>query len=110
MYMLNSIHLILKPTLLPGKLLYIICLLLLFFQTAVAQPRATAGQSRKPNIIFTMSDDHAYQAVSAYGSRLISTPNIDRIGREGAVMLEDFTWGRKSGHEQTKMGKRNFSK
>lgn len=35
-----------------------------------------------------MSDDHAYQAVSAYSSKLIRTPNIDRIGREGALMLE----------------------
>ncbi len=36
-----------------------------------------------PNILFIMSDDHAYQAVSAYGSQLIETPNIDRIAREG---------------------------
>ncbi len=37
----------------------------------------------RPNIIFIMSDDHAYQAISAYGSTLISTPNIDRIAQEG---------------------------
>lgn len=37
----------------------------------------------KPNIIFIMSDDHAYQAISAYSDRLIETPNIDRIGKEG---------------------------
>lgn len=30
-----------------------------------------------------MSDDHAYQAISAYDSNLISTPNIDRIANEG---------------------------
>ena len=33
-----------------------------------------------------MSDDHAYQAISAYGSKLISTPNIDRIARQGMLM------------------------
>ena len=43
---------------------------------------------RKPNIVFIMSDDHAYQAISAYGSRLIRTPNIDRIAKEGALLLE----------------------
>ena len=37
----------------------------------------------KPNIIFIMSDDHAYQAISAYSSKLIKTPNIDRIANEG---------------------------
>jgi len=47
---------------------------------------AVAGaQSRRPNIIFIISDDHAYQAISAYGSKLAQTPNIDRIGREGAI-------------------------
>lgn len=39
--------------------------------------------AERPNIVFIMSDDHAYQAVSAYGHRLNSTPNIDRIAKEG---------------------------
>ena len=34
---------------------------------------------QRPNILFIMADDHAYQAISAYDDRLISTPNIDRI-------------------------------
>src|SRR5690554_2886400 len=38
-----------------------------------------------PNIIFIMSDDHAYQAVSAYGHGLNETPNIDRLANEGAI-------------------------
>ena len=37
-----------------------------------------------PNIIFVMSDDHAVPALSAYDSRLISTPNLDRLADEGA--------------------------
>ncbi|MCG2460107.1 sulfatase [Flavobacteriaceae bacterium F89] len=44
--------------------------------------------SRRPNILFIMSDDHAYQAISAYGSelsKLAPTPNIDRIAKEGAI-------------------------
>ena len=39
----------------------------------------------KPNILFIMSDDHAYQAISAYDTRLIQTPNIDRIANEGIL-------------------------
>jgi len=49
------------------------------------QSSAQNGQQR-PNIIYIMSDDHAYQAISAYGSalkELAATPNIDRIAREG---------------------------
>lgn len=38
---------------------------------------------RRPNILFIMSDDHASHAISAYGSRVNRTPNIDRIAREG---------------------------
>ena len=37
----------------------------------------------KPNILFIFTDDHAYQAISAYGSMINHTPNIDRIAREG---------------------------
>ena len=39
----------------------------------------------RPNIIFIMSDDHAYQAVSAYQDHLIQTPNIDRLADEGMI-------------------------
>lgn len=41
-----------------------------------------AGQ---PNILFIMADDHAYQAISAYGSGLNRTPNIDRLAADGVV-------------------------
>lgn len=39
----------------------------------------------RPNILFIMSDDHAYQAISAYGHGLNKTPNIDRLAKEGAL-------------------------
>lgn len=39
----------------------------------------------KPNIIFIMSDDHAYQAISAYNPNLTQTPNIDRIAHNGML-------------------------
>ena len=43
------------------------------------------NQTQHPNIIYIMSDDHAYQAISAYGYGLNKTPNIDRIANEGAI-------------------------
>jgi arylsulfatase A-like enzyme len=46
---------------------------------------AAAAASRQPNIVFIFSDDHAYQAISAYGEarKLLDTPNIDRIAKGG---------------------------
>lgn len=47
----------------------------------------------QPNIIYIMSDDHARQAISAYGSvvsKLAPTPNIDRIAREGVRFENAF--------------------
>jgi arylsulfatase A-like enzyme len=43
------------------------------------------GQDKRPNILFIMSDDHAYQAISAYDTTLTRTPQIDRIAREGML-------------------------
>ena len=42
-------------------------------------------KQQHPNILFIMSDDHAYQAISAYGTGLNHTPNIDRLATEGAI-------------------------
>ena len=46
---------------------------------------ACSDKDERPNILFIMSDDHAYQAISAYDDRLIQTPNIDRIADEGIL-------------------------
>ena len=45
----------------------------------------SAADAKRPNIVFIFSDDHAYQAISAYGDprKLIETPNIDRLAKEG---------------------------
>ena len=46
-----------------------------------------AKVEEKPNILFIMSDDHGWQAISAYGrpdgTRINQTPSIDRIASEG---------------------------
>jgi|tagenome__1003787_1003787.scaffolds.fasta_scaffold20965013_1 arylsulfatase A-like enzyme len=53
------------------------------FLAALSAVGNVSGAER-PNILFIISDDHGYQAVSAYGSGLNKTPNIDRIAAEGA--------------------------
>ncbi len=45
---------------------------------------------KKPNILVILSDDHAYQAISAYGSQLVQTPNIDRLAKEGVLFKKAY--------------------
>lgn len=52
-----------------------LCALLLLVVTATADDR--------PNILFIMADDHASHAISAYGSLINETPNIDRLATGG---------------------------
>jgi arylsulfatase A-like enzyme len=57
-----------------------------FALTCHDSPAQTQPRSGKPpNIVFIFSDDHAYQAISAYNDprRLLETPHIDRLAREG---------------------------
>ncbi|MET3128233.1 arylsulfatase A-like enzyme [Arcicella rosea] len=63
----------------------IIITLLLISSVAVAFFAFKPKKQKKPNIVFIMSDDHAYQAISAYDKRLTQTPNIDRIANEGML-------------------------
>jgi arylsulfatase A-like enzyme len=46
---------------------------------------ALGTSAAPPNVVFIFSDDHAYQAVSAYGHplKLNATPNIDRLATGG---------------------------
>jgi arylsulfatase A-like enzyme len=48
------------------------------------------GAADRPNIVFIMSDDHAAHAISAYGSKVNQTPNLDRLAREGVLFENVF--------------------
>ena len=50
----------------------------------------TLAADQRPNILFVFSDDHALQAIGAYGSKINQTPNLDRIAKEGAVFHNSF--------------------
>ena len=56
----------------------------------VSKPNRTGGgaayrPAARPNIVFIITDDHTWQAISSYGGRYMKTPNIDRLAREGAI-------------------------
>jgi arylsulfatase A-like enzyme len=51
---------------------------------------ARSAGGRPPNVIYMMADDHAAHAISAYGSKINQTPNIDRIATGGVRMTNCF--------------------
>ncbi len=54
---------------------------------------AAADAAEKPNIVFIFSDDHAIEAISAYGGRFketAPTKNIDRIADEGMLFRRSY--------------------
>lgn len=68
------------------KVKSIYCILsVVFVLTIAACNHKKTKLPKRPNILFIMSDDHAYQAISAYDTSLIHTPNIDRIANEGIL-------------------------
>src|SRR5690554_373734 len=64
---------------------YAIICLLAFSSACQNSGKEGSDDEKPPNIIFIMSDDHAYQAISAYGHGLNETPNIDRLAEEGSI-------------------------
>ena len=51
---------------------------------------AQGRNANRPNVIFIMSDDHAAHAIGAYGSKVNTTPHLDRLAREGALLTNVF--------------------
>lgn len=77
------------------NLLAVVMLVCVFFscKEEKAAKKQVQTEQTKPNIIYIMSDDHALQAISAYGhpiSQLAPTPNIDRIANNGALFVNNF--------------------
>ena len=75
------------------KLSYILLITLIFQSCKNEKKEVITENPKRPNIIFIMADDHATQAISAYGhpiSQLAPTPNIDRIADEGAIFKNNF--------------------
>lgn len=72
-----------KDTMYFIKRLIIFCLVSLVCACSNSTLEIEQVSTKRPNIIFIMTDDHAYQAIGAYGSTMNQTPNIDRIANEG---------------------------
>ena len=66
-------------------ILFLIPALLVISSCQQKKQTSDTENVKRPNILFIMSDDHAYQAISAYDKTLTETPNIDRLANEGML-------------------------
>jgi len=72
---------------------FVIAIAFLLF-TTIAHAAELKGS--RPNIIWLYADDHAVQALSAYGGRLAEiapTPNLDRLAQQGMRILHGVLAG-----------------
>ncbi len=51
---------------------------------------SASAQSARPNIVFIVSDDHGREAVGCYGNKVIKTPGIDSLAKEGIRFTHAF--------------------
>ncbi len=63
---------------------------LLCVVAALAFCAPSPAAETRPNIVFIFTDDHAAHAMSCYGSKINTTPNLDRIANEGMLFTNCF--------------------
>ncbi|CAG7606238.1 Choline-sulfatase [Paenibacillus solanacearum] len=47
--------------------------------------------SKRPNILFLMSDEHRYDVIGYAGNEVVRTPNLDRLAAGGAIFTSAYT-------------------
>jgi arylsulfatase A-like enzyme len=52
---------------------------------------AQTAPAKRPNVVLIIADDWSFPHAGAYGDRTVSTPNFDRVAREGALFTHAFT-------------------
>ena len=70
--------------------------------SAALSPAILRGTGKKINVVFIMTDDHGAWALNSYGCRDIHSPNIDRLGSDGARFF--LATGGESKNDGTPLG------
>jgi N-acetylglucosamine-6-sulfatase len=55
-----------------------------------SSPAPAVGEETRPNILFILSDDHRWDALSRLGHPVVKTPGLDRLAREGVLFENAF--------------------
>ncbi len=70
---------------------YLLGSLLVLLLSIICLPKTSWGNNhRPPNIIFILTDDHRWDAMSILGHPVVQTPNLDRLSREGVRFENAF--------------------
>lgn len=72
------------------RLMLLFNMIAVFFLCNTCAQKESKSNSKRPNIVFVITDDHAYQALGAYDNKLIKTPHIDRLAKEGMLFQKAF--------------------
>src|SRR5687768_3341404 len=79
-----------KNRIIGSRTLAVIVSLLAVLGFAAPRKAAHAQAGDRPNIVFILIDDLRWDALSCTGHPFAKTPNIDRIGKEGAIFRNAF--------------------
>ncbi|MFL2638698.1 MAG: sulfatase [Flavobacteriaceae bacterium] len=69
----------------PKCIFFIVIISTLFFGSCNAEK-----DSKKPNVIFILTDDLGYEDLATYGSTFIKTPNLDKLADQGAKLTSYY--------------------
>ena len=58
-------------------------ILLAAFGIQAQETKKSSKTNKKPNIVFILADDMGYNELGSYGGKIIETPNIDQLAKEG---------------------------
>lgn len=70
---------------------YFIILITLFISTSCLERKKDVSNiTNKPNIIYILADDLGYGDLSCYGQTNFSTPNIDKLAKDGMLFTQHY--------------------
>ncbi|MEX2235719.1 MAG: sulfatase [Cyclobacteriaceae bacterium] len=68
----------------------LLILFVLVVLTGACSTSPTTSVGERPNIIFLLTDDHRWDALGVMGNKIIQTPNLDRLAREGVFFRNAY--------------------
>ena len=57
---------------------------------SIGHIETVAAQTRRPNVVVFIADDQGYGDLGCYGNKVINTPHVDRLAREGMRFEQAF--------------------
>ena len=68
-----------------------------WYITCLTIASSAPAQTAKPNILILFTDDHTYSAVGALGNKVVKTPNMDELVKNGTTFTRASCLGGKHG-------------